>query len=107
MTQNLSIIDSGPVTYGLLTGVWTTDYPRCYYEGYVRKLFREFGFSVQRPKRLLIKADKEKWAKETYPEIKKAYRHGSPLIFEDEASFPTKSSNSRLELVFAPIGAFF
>ena len=71
------IIDSGPVAYGLLTGVWTSPIIRdvirnefgvSYYEGHVRKLLREFGFSVQRPKRLLIKADKEKkekWIKET------------------------------------------
>lgn len=77
------IIDSGSVAYGLSTGIWTSPIIRDviksefgvnYHEGHVRKLLYEFGFSVQRPKHLLIKADKEKkakWLKETYPEIKK------------------------------------
>ncbi|MBN8538717.1 MAG: winged helix-turn-helix domain-containing protein [Deltaproteobacteria bacterium] len=40
------------------------------------KLLQDFGFSVQSPKRLLANADEEKrqkWLKETYPEIKKKY----------------------------------
>jgi len=77
------IIDSGPVAYGLDTGVWTSPLIRDviveefgvkYHEGHVRKLLKGFGFSVQRPKRLLALADEEKrreWVEERYPKIKK------------------------------------
>ena len=33
-----------------------------YHDGHVRKLLKEFGFSVQRPKFLLARADAEKKA---------------------------------------------
>jgi transposase len=77
------IIDSGPVAYGLMTGIWTSttiaeiiewEFEVKYHPGHVRKLMRDFGFSVQSPKRLLAAADKEKrerWLSETYPNIKK------------------------------------
>lgn len=77
------IIDSGPVAYGLMSGVWTSkliaeiiddEFGVRYHPGHVWKLLQEFGFSVQSPKRLLANADKEKkdrWIKETYPAIKK------------------------------------
>ena len=78
------IIDSGPVAYGLDTGVWTSPLIRDvivdefrvkYHEGHVRKLLKEFGFSVQRPKRFLALADQQKrreWINERYPKIKKS-----------------------------------
>lgn len=78
-----SIIDSGPVAYGLCTGVWTSPVIRdvieeefgvLYHEGHVRKMLKEFGFSVQRPKRLLSLADEAKrreWIERKYPKIKK------------------------------------
>jgi transposase len=77
------IIDSGPVAYGLLTGIWTSqvisnviesEFNIHYHPGHVRKLLQDFGFSVQTPKRLLAAADKEKrdkWIAQTYPDIKK------------------------------------
>lgn len=77
------IIDSGPVAYGLMTGIWTSttiaeiiewEFEVKYHPGHVRKLLQDFGFSVQSPKRLLAAADKEKrdlWVSETYPNIKK------------------------------------
>jgi transposase len=77
------IIDSGPIAYGLVTGVWTSpliseiidwEFNIKYHPGHVRKLLQEFGFSVQSPKRLLAAADKEKrtkWITETYPNLKK------------------------------------
>jgi len=80
------IIDSGPVAYGLMSGVWTSkliaeiiedEFGVRYHPGHVWKLLREFGFSVQSPKRLLANADKgkkEHWVKETYPSIKKKRR---------------------------------
>jgi transposase len=77
------IIDSGPVAYGLMTGIWTSttiaeiiewEFNVAYHPGHVRKLLQDFGFSVQSPKRLLAAADKEKrdrWISDTYPNIKK------------------------------------
>lgn len=77
------IIESGPVAYGFLSGVWTSpmitriireEFGQKYHPGHVRKLLAHMGFSVQRPKRLLAKADAElqhRWRRYTYPNIKK------------------------------------
>ena len=77
------IIDSGPVAYGFLSGVWTSpmvgrvideEFGVTYHPGHVRKLLHRLGFSVQRPKRLLARADKpaqDRWHRYTYPAIKK------------------------------------
>jgi transposase len=80
------IIDSGPIAYGFLSGVWTSpmisrvieqEFRVCYHPGHVRRLLYQLGFSVQRPKRILARADKEKqdqWHRHTYPDIKKKPR---------------------------------
>lgn len=77
------IIDSGPIAYGYVSGLWTSiriadvilnEFGIPYHPGHVRKLLQEFGFSVQSPKRVLARADKEKqarWLSKTYPGIKK------------------------------------
>jgi transposase len=77
------ILDSGPIAYGQLSGVWTAkmiaqiindEFKVKYHPSHVWKLLQDFGFTVQSPKRLLAKADDEKrqkWIKETYPKIKK------------------------------------
>lgn len=77
------IIESGPVAYGFLSGVWTSpmvarvireEFGVEYHPGHVRKLLYELGFSVQRPKRILAKADevqRSRWTRYTYPNIKK------------------------------------
>lgn len=77
------IIDSGPIAYGLMTGIWTSrtlaevvewEFDVKYHDRHVRKLLKDFGFSVQTPKRLLAAADKEKrdkWIADTYPKLKK------------------------------------
>ncbi len=79
------IIDSGPIAYGYISGIWTSiriadiifqEFGVHYHPGHVRKLLQEFGFSVQSPKRVLARADKEKqekWMKNTYPDIKKKF----------------------------------
>jgi transposase len=57
------IVDSGPVAYGLQTGVWTSpivakiiadEFEVDYHPGHVRKLLKEMGFSVQRPTTKLV-----------------------------------------------------
>ena len=77
------IIDSGPVAYGLDTGVWTSpmiarviaeEFAVGYHPGHVRKLLYAMGFSVQRPKRILARADpiaQNRWRRYTYPNLKK------------------------------------
>jgi len=77
------IVDSGPVAYGLDTGIWTSvimasvieeEFNITYHPGHVRKLLRKMGFSVQRPTVKLQKADpkkQRKWIRYTYPNLKK------------------------------------
>ena len=76
-------LDSGPVAYGLDTGIWTSpmiawvieeEFGIRYHPGHVRKILHNIGFSVQRPKRILAKADpaeRDRWRRYTYPNIKK------------------------------------
>lgn len=77
------IIESGPVTYGLNTGVWTSkiiaqiieeEFGLGFHPGHVRKLLKAIGFSVQRPTYKLVNADEKqrnKWIRYTYPNLKK------------------------------------
>jgi transposase len=77
------ILDSGPVAYGLETGIWTSpsvaevireEFDCAYHPGHVRKLLRQMGYSVQRPTTRLMQADlqqKRKWIRYTYPNLKK------------------------------------
>jgi len=81
------IIDSGPIAYGYLSGVWTStmitriieeEFEIKYHPGHVRKILHKLGFSVQRPKRIFGDDDDEKlrklrnkWRRYTYPNIKK------------------------------------
>jgi transposase len=77
------ILDSGPVAYGYLSGVWTSvmitqviqeQFGVAYHPGYVCRLLHRLGFSVQRPRRKLIRADPQKqdrWHRYTYPNLKK------------------------------------
>lgn len=84
------IVESGPVAYGFDSGVWTSpmivrvieeQFGIDYHAGHVRKLLHQMGFSVQRPKRLLVQADPEKqdrWHRYTYPAIKKKRAQRTP-----------------------------
>jgi transposase len=77
------ILDSGPVAYGLDSGVWTSpmiawvieeEFGVVYHAGHVRKLLHELGFSVQRPRRVLARAEpreQDRWRRYTYPNLKK------------------------------------
>jgi len=77
------ILDSGPLAYGLETGIWTSplvaqvireEFDCSYHPGHVRKLLRRLGYSVQRPTTRLVQADlgqKRKWTRYTYPNLKK------------------------------------
>jgi transposase len=77
------IVDSGPVSYGLETGIWTSvnlavvieeEFGVAYHPGHVRKLLRHIGLSVQRPTTHLVQADpaqQRKWTRYTVPNLKK------------------------------------
>jgi transposase len=85
------IVESGPVAYGFLSGVWTAvmvgrviqnEFGIEYDARHVRRILDELDFSLQRPKRLLAKADPEKqarWIRYTYPQIKKKPDHPMPV----------------------------
>jgi transposase len=82
-TQLGDILDRGPVAYGLDSGVWTSpliawvieeEFSVSYHPGHVRKLLQEIGFSVQRPRRLLARAnprEQDRWHRYIYPRLKK------------------------------------
>ena len=77
------ILDSGPVAYGLDSGVWTSpmiawvieeEFHVSYHPGHVRRLLYDLDFSVQRPRRLLARAnasEQDRWHRRTYPNLKK------------------------------------
>ena len=76
------ILDSGPVAYGLDKGIWTSpmlawvieeEFNITYHPGHVRKLLHAMGFSVQRPRPVLARADaaaQDRWHRRTYPNLK-------------------------------------
>ena len=88
-TQLGDLLDSGPVAYGLDSGVWTSpmigwvieeEFGVHYHPGHVRKLLHGLGFSVQRPRRVLARADAEaqdRWHRRTYPNLKKKPTRGT------------------------------
>lgn len=80
------IIDSGPVAYGLDTGIWNSiiitkvineEFGIKYHPGHVRKILKALGFSIQRPTIKLVQANsvnKNKWIRYTYPLVKKKHK---------------------------------
>ncbi len=83
LSQLDGLIDSGPIAYGFSSGVWTSpmvarvieeEFNVHYHPGHVRKVLQALGFSVQRPRRKLAKADpaeQDRWQRYTYPRLKK------------------------------------
>lgn len=77
------ILDSGPVAYGFTSGVWTSpmvarviedEFSITYHAAHVSRILHDLGFSVQRPKKVLAKADmavQSRWVRYKYPNIKK------------------------------------
>lgn len=81
--QLAGIVDSGPVAYGFVSGVWNSimiaqviqeEFDVSYDPRHVRRILSELDFSLQRPKRILAKADpieQNRWRRYLYPRIKK------------------------------------
>jgi transposase len=90
LTMLHDIIESGPIAYGLNTGVWTSiiikqviadEFSVVFHAGHVRKILKRLGLSVQRPAYHLVKgepAEKNKWIRYTYPRLKKKPRRKMP-----------------------------
>jgi transposase len=83
LQQLHDIVESGPVAYGLNSGVWTSpvlagviqeEFEVDYHPGHGRKLLHRPGCSVQRPTPRLVQADpkaQNKWIRYTDPNLKK------------------------------------
>jgi transposase len=103
------ILDSGPVAYGLDSGIWTspmiawvieTGFGVQYHPGHVRKLLRGWGFSVQRPRRVLARADaaaQDRWHRRIYPALKK-----KPARDTGHSCSPTKPASGKTRRSMLP-----
>jgi transposase len=79
----VALIEAGPLACGFVSGIWTG--PRIgelirrrfgvsYHNHHVPWVLHKLGFSVQRPRKRLARADKEKqavWLRKRFPAIKK------------------------------------
>lgn len=96
----IDLIESGPMAAGFTSGVWTgpiigqlirKQFGVNYHNHHVPRLLHSLGFSVQRPRKRLARADlaaQEYWLRERFPSIKKKARScRGVVLFEDEASF--------------------
>lgn len=89
----VNILDSGPVAYGFPSGVWTcpmvarvieAEFSVADHPVHVSHLLHHLEFSVQRPRKILARADQDaqsRWVRDRYPDIKKSpqQRGCSPL----------------------------
>ena len=78
-----AVVDAGPLAAGYQSGVWTGPmigalieqrFGVQYHKHNVPRLLHELGFSIQRPRKRLARADAEKqetWLRKTFPAIKK------------------------------------
>lgn len=79
----VALVEAGPIAAGYQSGVWTGPmvgelirrrFGVSYHNHYIPRLLHQLGFSVQRPRKRLAKADAERqalWLKQTFPSIKK------------------------------------
>lgn len=97
-----AMIDAGPQAAGFSTGVWTgpmvgnlieRHFHVRYHNNYIPPLLHQLGFSVQRPRKRLARADAEaqaRWLRERLPAIKKK----PPLVEESSPSRTKPASGS-------------
>jgi len=79
----VELVEEGPTSAGYTSGVWTGPmiadliaqrFGVRYHNHHIPRLLHELGFSVQRPRKRLARADAEKqavWLRTTFPAIKK------------------------------------
>lgn len=82
----INLVEAGPQAAGYSTGIWTgpmigdlihRHFGVRYHNHHVPWVLHRLGFSVQRPRKRLARADAEKqerWLRETFPAIKKKPR---------------------------------
>jgi len=99
--QLVDIIDSGPVAYGLNSGIWISpmlarvieeELGVHYHPGHVCRLLHQLGFSVQRPRCRLARADlqeQDRWHRYIYPNLKKNAKRKLGANFYRRSQFPT------------------
>ena len=78
-----ALLDAGPQSVGYTSGVWTGPmigdliekrFKVSYHNHHIPRLLKHLGFSLQRPRKRLARADKEaqaQWVREKFPELKK------------------------------------
>lgn len=86
LAELTAIIEAGPQEAGFDTGIWTGPmvgdlirrrFDVSYHNHHIPRLLHRLGFSVQRPRKRLARADKERqeqWLNERFPGIKKSGR---------------------------------
>lgn len=91
--QLISLIEGGPIAAGFSTGLWTgpmigelirRQFGVKYHNHHIPRLLNKLGFSVQRPRRRLARADLKRqavWLKKTLPAIKKKRRPAGELSY--------------------------
>lgn len=99
------ILDSGPVSYGFNSGVWTCpmvsrvikeEFSVSYHPAHVCRILHELQFSVQRPQKILARADKtlqSRWIRFQYPNLKK-----KPKARRQQFSSKTKPVSGKNQL---------
>lgn len=98
----VTIIEAGPQAAGFHTGLWTGPmigdlirrrYGVRYHNHHIPRLLHQLGFSVQRPRKRLARADAARqavWLKKTFPAIKKK----PPRVAESSSSRTKPASGS-------------
>lgn len=86
LSELTTLIEAGPQSAGYMSGVWTGPmigdlvcrrYGVRYHNHSIPRLLHQLGFSVQRPRKRLARADQERqeyWLREKFPKIKKKPR---------------------------------
>jgi transposase len=104
-----ALIEAGPQAAGFSTGMWTGPmigelirrrYGVSYHNHHIPRMLHRLGFSVQRPRKRLARADREKqaiWLKKKFPAIKK-----KPLNAAASSSLATRSASGSTEHSTAP-----
>jgi len=87
LEQLTEVIEGGPIAAGYTSGVWTGPmvgdfikqrFAVSYHNHHVPRLLHQLGFSVQRPRKRLARADLKAqaiWLRTTFPLIKKKLPH--------------------------------
>lgn len=100
----VALVEAGPQAAGFSTGIWTGPmigdlitqrFKVRYHVHYVPALLHQLGFSVQRPRKRLARADRDKqevWLRKTFPAIKK-----KPKEREARSSSRTKPASGLTE----------